>query len=110
MGSIHIPICSRRVKGKSPPSPQEAYVHLHVIQLRVVKCFQLTAPMFEREKVPPLRSEGGSCPLEPRSCKRFSSTVISNTDLFCRGRKKKYPCSKLGQDGSGRMQNLTSHN
>jgi len=57
--------------------------------------------MFEREKVPPLRSEGGSCPLEPRSCKRFSSTAISNIDLFCRGRKENTHAKNWGRMAQG---------
>ena len=58
-----------------------------MVLVREVECSQLTAPMFESEKVPPVRSDNGSSPFEPRSCKRFSSTAISNTDLFCRERK-----------------------
>ena len=48
-------------------------------------CPSLTGPMFERENVPPVTSEVRSCPLRPRSWRRFNSTAISNTDWCCRG-------------------------
>lgn len=45
---------------------------------------ELTAPMLEREKVPPEISAGERAPFNPSSCNLFSSTAMSKTDLSCR--------------------------
>ena len=47
-----------------------------------LSCQILTAPIFEREKVPPAMSEGGIFPFSPSSCSLFNSRAISMMDLF----------------------------
>ena len=44
---------------------------------------ELTAPMLEREKVPPTTSWGASFPSKPLSCNLFSSMAISKIVRFC---------------------------
>ena len=53
----------------------------------------LTAPMLERENVPPVISLGESWFLSPSLWMRFSSTAISNTVFNCK-EKKHFVCGR----------------
>lgn len=69
----------------------------HSIGLTLRRSANLTEPMLERVKVPPVRSAAPSCPAEPRACRRLSSTATSKTlrlwTLFTLGTRRPWGVS-----------------